>query len=79
MSSKQLHHLVIVSNLKCQSNTYRCHKNGCFVDLMPRVLQVADLLIHAVNDLEVCLFLTFIETLQVGWFASTLLGIEETF
>ena len=34
---------------------------------MSRVLQVRDLLVHAVNDLEVCLLLRLIQTLQVGW------------
>ncbi len=46
---------------------------------MPWVLQVADFLIHAVNDLKVCLFLTFIETLQICRLTCAFLCIEETF
>ena len=46
---------------------------------MPWVLQVADLLVHAVNDLKVCLLLTFIETLQIGRLTCAFLGIQETF
>ncbi len=43
------------------------------------VLQVTDFLIHAVNDLKVCLFLTLIETLQICRLTCAFLCIEETF
>ena len=46
---------------------------------MPWVLQVADLFVHGVNDLEVCLFLALIQALQVGRFAGALLCVEQTF
>ena len=48
------------------------HQDGRFTNLMSRVLQIGDFLVHAVNDLEVSLFLTFVQALKVGWFRFSL-------
>ena len=47
--------------------TYLGHQDGRFANLMARVLQVGDFLVHAVNDLEVSLFLALVQALKVGW------------
>lgn len=63
-----LHLLNLIGFFAC-----RGHQDRCLVHLVAWVLQVADLLIHAVNDLKVSLLLALIQTLQIGRFAGALL------
>ena len=44
---------------------------------MPRVLQVGNLLVHAIDDLKIRLLLTLIQALQIGWLTRPLLRIEK--
>ena len=46
---------------------------------MARVFQIGDLLVHAVDDFEVCLLLALVQTLQVGWLACSLFRTEQAF
>ena len=52
--------------------TYRSHQDGSLVNLMPRVFQVRNLLVHAINDFEVSLLLTLVQALQIGWLGLSL-------
>ena len=45
---------------------------------MARVFQIRDLLVHAIDDFEVRLLLTLIQTLQVSWLALSFLSTKQT-
>ena len=44
---------------------------------MARVFQIRDLLVHAVDDFEVRLLLTLVQTLQVCWLALSFLRAKQ--
>jgi hypothetical protein len=46
-------------------SAYLCEKNGCLIHSVPRILLVADLLVHVIDDLEVLGLLILIQRLHV--------------
>ena len=46
-------------------DAYLSKENGCFIHCVSRVLLIADLLVHIINDLEICCFFLLIQRLHV--------------
>ena len=54
-------------------SAYLCEENGCLIHSVPRILFVADLLVHVIDDLEVFGLLMLIQRLHVCRFRLALL------
>ena len=60
-----LHHLLELPKLFSYifKLTYCGHQYRRLVDLVPWILQIRDLLVHTINNLEVCLLFALIQAL----------------